>query len=158
MDGMAQAFAYYDYEYDVMNDPEALNGSLNYNGVGQTDPDTGTRVEAKYFNNNLNFEQGYATPDDNWENYWRNGPNKLLGWDETLPGSGAGAKTMGQELAHSQAFAQCQVTKVFENVCLRPPQDAADQSQIDTLTTSFQANGYNLRQTFAEAAVYCMGN
>ncbi len=158
MDPLAQAYAYYDFEYDVVNDPEAQNGQINYNSVGQTDPDTGTRVEAKYFNNNLNFEHGFATPDDSWDNYWRNGPNKLLGWDDSLPGSGSGAKSMGQELAHSDAFAQCQVKKVFENVCLRPPQDAADQTEIGILTASFQSNGHNLRQIFAETAVYCMGN
>jgi len=158
MDPMAQALAYYDFEYDPATDPDALIGRLNYNDVGQVDPATGTRVEAKYFNNAQNFEHGYATPDDQWVNYWREGPNKLIGWDPSLPGSGAGAKSMGRELASSQAFAQCQVTKVFENVCLRPPQDDADLTQIGTMTTSFQTNGYNLRRTFAEAAVYCMGN
>jgi len=155
---MAQALAYYDFEYDTTNDPDAANGRLNYNNVGQVDPVTGTRVEEKYFNNAQNFEHGYATPDDGWSNYWREGPNKLLGWDPSLPGSGVGAKSFGRELANTQAFAQCQVTKVFENVCLRPPQDDADRSQIDAMTTSFQANGYSLRRTFAEAAVYCMGN
>ncbi len=157
MDALAQAFAYYDYEYDVMNDPEAQNGQLNYNDVGQSDPVTGTRVEEKYYNNNLNFEHGFITPDDSWVNYWRDGPNKLLGWDESLPSSGAGAKSMGAELANSQAFAQCQVEKVFENVCLRPPQDSVDRTQIDSMVTSLTSNGYNLRRTFAEAAVYCMG-
>ncbi|MEM9624389.1 MAG: hypothetical protein AAF993_22305, partial [Pseudomonadota bacterium] len=74
------------------------------------------------------------------------------------PGTGNGAQSMGRELAHSQAFAQCQVTKVFENVCLRPPQDAADQTAVSNMVTSLQSSGYNLRQTFAEAAVHCMGN
>ncbi len=158
MDPLTQSMASYDYEYDVMNDPDGLNGRINYNDVGDIDPATGTRVEEKYFNNALNFEHGYATPNDNWSNYWRAGQNKLLGWDPSLPGEGAGAKTFGEELANSQAFAQCQVTKVFENVCLRPPQDSADRAQIDSMTTSFTTNGYNLRRTFAESAVYCMGN
>ena len=157
MDPLTQALAYYDYEYDVVSDPDALSGRLNYNDVGQTDPATGTRVEEKYFNNNLNFEHGYITPDDVWANYWRNGPNKLLGWDESLPASDSGAKSFGRELANSQAFAQCQVTKVFENVCLRPPQDNADRNQVDLMTSSLQSNGYSLRRTFAESAVYCMG-
>lgn len=157
MDPLTQAFAYYDYEYDAVNDPDALNGRINYNDVGQNDPVTGTRVEEKYFNNNLNFEQGYITPDDVWANYWRNGPNKLLGWDESLPATGSGAKSFGRELANSQAFAQCQVTKVFENVCLRPPQDNADRNQVELMTSSLQSNGYSLRRTFAESAVYCMG-
>jgi hypothetical protein len=158
MDPLAQSFAYYDYEYDAINDPDGNNGRISYNGVGQTDPATGTRVEAKYFNNALNFEPGFATPDDSWENYWREGPNKLLGWDAGLPGAGAGAKSMGRELAHSEAFARCQVTKVFENVCLRPPQASDDRDQIDAMVTSFKNNNYNLRRVFAESAVYCMGN
>lgn len=157
MDGLAQAFAYYDYEYDAVGDPDANNGAIHYNTPNDLDPITGTQVEAKYYNNNLNFEHGYITPDDGWINYWRDGPNKLLGWDESLPATGNGAKSMGQELANTDAFAHCQVEKVFENVCLRPPQDSADRSQVATMVTSFRS-GYNLRQTFAEAAVYCMGN
>ena len=158
MDGMAQAFAYYDYEHDVMADPDGNNGQINYNDAGESDPVTGTRVEEKYYNNNLNFEPGYITPDDSWVNYWRNGPNKLLGWDNALPGSGNGASALGQELANTTAFARCQVEKVFENVCLRPPEDSTDRTQIDSMVTSLQANGYRLRNTFAEAAVYCMGS
>ena len=154
MDGMSQAFAYYDYEYDVMNDPDGANGRINYNT--SDDPVTGSRVEEKYFNNRLNFEHGFVTTNDDWINYWRDGPNKLLGWDESLPQSSSGAKALGRELANSQAFAQCQVEKVFENVCLRPPQDSADRAQIANMVSSFQS-GYNLRQTFAESAVYCMG-
>ncbi|MEQ9452788.1 MAG: hypothetical protein RJQ07_14495 [Pseudomonadales bacterium] len=158
MDGMSQAFAYYDYEYDVMNDPDGESGQISYNDVGEIDPVTGTRVEEKYYNNNLNFEHGYITPDDGWINYWRNGQNKLLGWDESLPDTGNGAKSLGVELANSQAFAQCQVEKVFENVCLRPPQDSTDRNQIDAMVASLTSNGYQLRRTFAESAVYCMGN
>ena len=115
-------------------------------------------MESKYFNNANNFSYGFATPDDSWSNYWRAGQNSLLGWDPLLTGSGSGAKTMGQELAHSDAFAQCQVEKVFTNVCLRPPQDTADRAQIDAMVSSLQGSGYNLKQTFAESAVYCMGD
>ncbi|MFT7652033.1 MAG: hypothetical protein ACI9UU_001140 [Candidatus Azotimanducaceae bacterium] len=158
MDGMAQAFAYYDYEYDVLNDPDGINGQINYNDVGQADPVTGTRVEEKYYNNNLNFEHGFITPDDSWINYWRNGQNKLMGWDESFSSTGTGAKSLGVELANSQAFAHCQVEKVFENVCLRPPQDSADRAQVDAMLASLTSNGYQLRRTFAESAVYCMGN
>lgn len=158
MDPMAQSFAYYDYEYDVMNDPEGDSGRINYNGPGETDPVTGTRVESKYFNNANNFEHGFQTPDDSWDNYWRAGQNELLGWDPALPGSGSGAKSMGRELAHSGAFAQCQVKKVFRNVCLRDPENGADRDEIDSLVSSFESSGYNLKRTFAEAAVYCMGD
>ena len=158
MDPLAQAFAYYDYAYDDAADPDGNNGSISYHDVGQTDPDTGTRVESKYFNNDTIFEHGFATPDDEWTNYWRAGQNALLGWDDALPGMGNGAASMGQELANSDAFAVCQVEKVFNNVCLRPPQDSADRTQIDTMVASFRTSGYNLKQVFAESAVYCMGN
>ena len=158
MDPMAQAFAYYDYIYDVDNDPDAENGFIDYNSAGEINPETGTRVVSKYFNNALTFEHGFATPDDAWANYWREGQNQLLGWDPALPGSGAGAKSLGMELAHTERFAQCQVEKVFANVCLRPVQDGADRAQISSMVSSFQSSGYNLKQVFAESAVYCMGN
>ena len=158
MDPMSQSFAYYDFEYDANNDPDGESGTLVYNTIGMTDPDTGTRVKAKYHINSTNFEYGYVTPDDRWDNYWRNGQNRLLGWDDSLPGGGNGAKTMGQELAHSDAFAECQVKKVFKNVCLRSPVDSTDRSQISTMVNSFRNSGYNLKQVFAESAVYCMGD
>ena len=65
---------------------------------------------------------------------------------------------MGQELAGSDQFARCQVEKVFKAVCLRPPGNAADRTQVDTLTAAFKGNGYKLKDVFASAAVYCMGD
>jgi hypothetical protein len=157
MDPMTQAFAYYNFEYDKVNDPAADAGFLKYNNTGAVDATTGTRVVAKYFNNNATFPYGYVTLDDHWDNYWRAGPNAVLGWDSGLPGSGDGAKSLGEELANTQAFAQCQVEKVFKNVCLRPPSDQADRNEIDTIVSGFQSD-YNLRNVFARSAVYCMGN
>ncbi len=158
MDPMAQAFAYYEYQYDFENDPEAENGVLLFNDVGAVDPLTGTRVQAKYHINANNFKFGFVTPDDRWDNYWRKGQNAILGWDENLPGSGNGAKSLGQEIAYTERFAQCQVKKVFKAVCLRPPGDTADRNQIATMVTNFKTSNYNLKQVFGESAVYCMGN
>lgn len=157
MDPMAQAFAYYNFQYDKTTDPTADAGFLTYNDTNDIDATTGTRVVRKYFNNNTTFPYGYITMNDHWDNYWRNGQNAVLGWDGGLPGSGDGAKSLGQELANSQAFAQCQVEKVFTNVCLRAPQDANDRSQVSSMVNDFQSD-YNLRKVFAESAVYCMGN
>ena len=141
MDPLAQAFAYYTF------DP--AQGRIVYTpGV----------VQPKYFNNDATFQYGYRTPDDQWSNYWRAGQNALLGWDSQLPGSGAGARSMGQELANSTAFARCQVEKVFRNVCLRSPVDGADRTQIDSMVSSFRSGGYRLKQVFAESAAYCMGD
>jgi hypothetical protein len=141
MDPMAQAFAYYNFN--------EATGSIEY---------TDGIVQPKYFNNEETFADGYVTPNDNWDNYWREGQNANIGWNPSLPGSGVGAKSLGMELAGTQAFAQCQVQKVFKTVCLRDPVDGADRTQIDQMSTSFVNNNYNLRQVFAESAVYCMGD
>ena len=156
MDPMAQAFAYYNFEYDAENDLTGENGRLVYNSVGEIDPETGTRVQEKYHINSTTFPYGFVTPDDKWDNYWRAGQNKVLGWDESLPGGGSGAKTMGMELSHSDAFAQCQVKKVFRTVCLKEPGDQADRDAIDAMVTSFKGNDYQLKQVFAESAAYCL--
>lgn len=150
MDPLAQAFAYYDYDLTA--------GRILYNGAGATDPQTGTRVQAKYLINSDNFKHGYVTTDDRWDNYWRGGPNVALGWSAGLSGNGAGAKSLGIELASSEAFASCQVKKAFRAMCLRPPVDGADHARIDAITASFKASNYNMKRAFAEAAVYCMGD
>lgn len=157
MDPLAQSFAYYEYQYDTESDPDGDNGSLQYNQEGQLDADTGSRVQKKYRINSNNFPFGFITPDDKWDNYWRQGINQVIGWDSSLPGSGQGAKSMGQEFAHSQKFAQCQVKKVFENVCLRQPQDSLDRQQVNTMVNNFKADGYKIKTVFADAANYCKG-
>ena len=138
MDPLAQAFAFYDFDETA--------GALVY------DP---SQVHEKYFNNDTTFADGFVTPDDAWHNHWRQGQNALLGWNQSLPGQGTGAKSLGEELAGTQAFAQCQVKKVFKAVCLRDP-DVGDAPQINTMTSTFQG-AYNLKQVFADAAGYCMG-
>lgn len=157
MDPLTQSFAYYDYEYDSDADPEGNNGRMVYNDEGTTDEATGTRVQGKYLINANNFKYGFVTTDDRWDNYWREGQNKLLGWDSSLSGSGNGAKSMAMELAHSEAFAQCQVKKVFKSVCLREPSDQNDRDKVGEFVTAFKNSGYQLKRVFADTAVYCMG-
>ena len=157
MDPLAQAFAYYNYRYDVNGDPEGERGALQYNSSGQTDEATGLRVQEKYWINSNNFVHGYVTSDDGWDNYWREGPNFNLGWSDALPGSGNGAKSMGEELANSQQFASCQVTKVFEEVCLRQAQDANDRARLSDMAAQFASSGYQIKAVFAHAADYCKG-
>jgi hypothetical protein len=148
MDPMAQAFAYYNFSY-----PASEIGATTW-PVGQIVYTAG-QVQPKYTINNTNFPQGFVTPDDSWNNRWRSGPNQVLGWGAG-GGSGNGAKSLGVELESSQAFASCQVTRVFKDVCLRAPSSAADVTAVNGMITSFQS-GYNLRQVFAASAAYCMG-
>jgi hypothetical protein len=65
---------------------------------------------------------------------------------------------MGWELANSDAFADCQVKKVFKAVCFRDPGNAADRAEVATIAAAFKSGGYKMKQVFADAAVYCMGD
>jgi hypothetical protein len=114
-------------------------------------------VQPKYYNNDLNFPQGFRTADDSWQNRWRAGQNAYLGFDNALTGSGNGAKSLGEELGRSQAFATCQVKKVFRAVCLRDPENDVDRSAVATITDTFRTTGYRMKQVFADTAVHCMG-
>ncbi len=150
MDGLAGAYAYYDY--DTVNVP---NG-LDY---------TNGNVSAKHLINPDNFKPGYITTDDSWINYWRNGQNALLGWgssgslDAKGHAIGSGARELGIELANTQAFAQCQVDKVFQAVCFRDPNDyAADRTERDNIVSAFQSGGYQMKQVFGDVAAWCKGN
>jgi hypothetical protein len=137
MDPMAQAFAYYNFD--------TTSGRMVYDS---------TAVHPKYFNNDTTFPDGFVTPNDSWHNHWRQGQNALIDWSDSLPGQGSGAKSLGEELAATGAFAQCQVKKVFKAVCLRDAADQNDLNQIAAMTTTFKGN-YNLKQVFAESAGYC---
>jgi hypothetical protein len=141
MDPLAQAYAYYNFD-------ETLN-KLVY---------TPNQVQPKYLINADSFKYGYITPDDRWDNYWRAGPNALLGWDNTLTGGGNGAKSLGQELENSAAFAHCQVEKVFETVCFRAPGNSADHNKVDAVVATFKSSNYNMKTVFAETAAFCMGD
>ena len=57
----------------------------------------------------------------------------------------------------SDAFAQCQVEKVFRAVCFRSPIDADDRGQVSASALAFKSGG-NLKRVFAETAAYCSRN
>ena len=147
MDPLAQAFAYYEFDYDE----EIENGRLVY---------TDGQVQPKNLINSENFAPGFVTTDDSWDNYWRRGVNAALGWGAG-GGSGQGAKSLGQELAGSEAFAQCQVRKVFRTVCLREPSSDADRAAFAGMVSAFKSGtaqwpgSYNLKNPFAQAAAHC---
>ncbi len=162
MDGMGGAMAYYDLEHD--GDKE--DATSNFENTAHMTYSPG-QVVAKYLQNENNFKPGYVPTDDSWINYWRNGPNALLGWHD-WPGIqkddkgntlGHGFKQLGMELAWTDAFAQCQVKKAFQAVCLRDPEDyAADRTAVDSIVTDFKNGGYKMKQVFRDVAAVCKGN
>ncbi|MFT3929969.1 MAG: hypothetical protein QM709_06690 [Spongiibacteraceae bacterium] len=166
MDPMAQAFAYYNFSYTGAGNEDS--GQLVY---------TPGAVQPKYLINDTHFKEGYVTPNDHWDNYWRDGPNTaIFGWSNTHTVDlgnarnkngiygGVGAKSMLEELANSEAFAVCSVKKVFKAVCLRDPSESDRTTTVhgiagfNQMLTDLKSSNYNLKQTFAQAAVYCSGN
>lgn len=143
MDSMAQAFAYYDFDETA--------GRLVY---------TPGQVQPKYLINADNFRPGFVTPDDTWDNRMRlDGKNdaNVLGWEPSLTGHGNGAKSLGQELAYSGAFAECQAEKAFRKVCFRSPTTVAEYNRVKAIGTGFKTSG-SLRTVFAQVAAECAGN
>ncbi len=138
LDSFTGAFAFYDFDEGSQ--------SLVY---------TPGNVQPKFLNDAQVFRYGFATLGDSWVNYWRTGPNAHVGWNG--PGSGMGAKSLGMELAQTRRFAECQVTKVFEKVCYRPPNGPVDVQAVQTIANNFQASNHNMKGVFAEASVHCMG-
>lgn len=149
MDPMAQALAYHNYSYDSETDPTGELGEIEY---------TFDVVQEKYFNNNTTFPPGFVTPNNNWANYWRAGKNVVLGWDGALTGSGTGASSMFQELAHSRAFAQCHVNRVFKTICLRDPVES-DLTPVAGMIDDFMvgARAGDMKHVFATSATLCAG-
>jgi len=139
LDGLAGAFSFYDFDATV--------GRTLY---------TPNAVQPKVVKAASTFPFGFETSGDSWINYWRTGPNTFVGWRGS--GSGSGAKSLGMELAQTRQFSTCQVRNVFEKVCYRAPNGAADLQAVENIANSFEANNRSLKRVFAETAVYCMGN
>ncbi len=139
LDGLSGAFAYFDFNED--------NAAIAY---------TAGEVHPKNLNDAGNFRFGFVTQGDSWINYWRTGPNAFVGWNG--PGSGMGPKSLGQELALTRQFSECQVEQVFEKVCHRSPNGPADEAEVQRIATVFETNNRSMKRVFAETAAFCMGD
>ena len=140
MDAVAGAFAYFEWDAAQMR---VLH--------------TPGSVQPKYGINASTFPFGFVTVDNRWDNYWREGSHANLDWRGPNAG-GYGPKTLGEEVAASRAFSVCQVEKVFQHVCFRPPNSDPDAAKIDDIATTFETNAYSMKRVFAEVGAYCMGN
>jgi hypothetical protein len=135
MDGLGGAFAYYDF---------SATGALVY---------TANQVQPKMNRNATEFPDGYVTLDDSWINLWTQGPNASLGW--VGASEGKGAKSFGEMLAATDAFAHCMAQKAVEALCIRPVENTIDKDAVDTIAKSFKQNNYDLKGVYADAAVHC---
>lgn len=141
LDGLAGGFAYYDFDEEQQQ--------LVY---------TDAEVQPKFVQDAGTFPFGFATNDDSWINYWRTGPNEFVGWNAPGDGAGSGAKSLGMELAQTRQFSKCQVKNVFEKVCYRTPNGAADLQAVENIATIFETNNRSMKRVFAETAMHCMGD
>jgi hypothetical protein len=137
MDALAGAFAYFDF----------TNGQIVRSN----------NVVGKYSINSEIFPDGFVTTNDSWMNLWIGGPNKTLGWNGAVAGSGP--KEYGQMLASSDAFPKCMAKRVFQKVCLRAPASAQEETAVAEFSQGFAKDGnFNMRNLFAKTAAFCMGD
>jgi len=144
MDPMAGAYAYFEWVPGDDNDDND-NGRVIHT-LGQVQP--------KHLINANIFPFGYETSSNRWENRWLEGKNSVMGWP-AAPKEGFGAKSLGVAVGNSDAFATCQVEKVFKHVCFREDSSGTDRTAITTVTQSFKDSDYNLKHVFAEVAAFC---
>ena len=138
MDGFRGAFAKYDFN----------QGFVNYRAG----------VDNKMNQNNNTFSGGFATTDSSWINNARSPANvQRFGWRGAVT-SGVGVRQFGTAVANSRAFSKCMVKKIYREVCRRPVANF-EESMVDSVATSFESGGYNLRNLFEEIAVRreCIG-
>ena len=163
MDGMMGAFAYYEWTYTT----DVETGQMTYNSAPITYLIEGnsytSRVSKKLRINPNNFPSGFFMVNDSWINYWRTGVNANMGWglDATLspsnatqaPYSNSGAASLGREMANTEAFARCQVVKVYRHICFNDP----SETTLQTMVTNFKGSNFNMQTVFADAAINCQG-
>ncbi len=136
MDGLGGAFAFYDF-----ND---VNGTLLY---------TAGTVQPKMNRNATEFPDGFVTTDDSWTNLWTQGQNVNVGWAGASDGKGA--KSLGEALTNTDAFATCMAKKAVEALCIRPVVNADDILAVSEIAKSFKQNNYDLKGVYADAAIHC---
>ena len=140
MDAVAGAYAYFEWDATQMRVVH-----------------TPGSVAQKYLINSNTFPYGFVTTDNRWDNYWREGSHANLDWRGPNAG-GYGPKTLGEEVAASRAFSVCQVEKVFQHVCFRPPNSSNDAAAVDAIAQIFEDENYSMKRVFAEVGAYCMGD
>ena len=147
MDGLAGAYAY----YDMVPGKTPDTAKLTYSAA---------KVAKKYDQNTDQFPDGYMTTDDGWANNWLEGQNATIGWHPASNGTmestraGMGAKSLGELLTATDAFASCMAERSFAAMCLHKPNGANDQKIVDKITSDFSRD-YNLKNAMVTAVVAC---
>jgi len=91
-----------------------------------------------------------------WADDRRSASAELVGWN--IPSPGTEFKTLGIELGQSRQFAECQVERVFRQLCWRDPISAADQQAIAHIADIFETSNRSMQRVYAHTAAYCAGD
>ena len=116
-------------------------------------------MQPKYLINSDNFKSGYVTTDDHWDNYYRQGANQVLGFDARAARHGqrrqvAWARSWRTATASRSArWRRC--SRRCACAIRAMPRIAP---RCSTIKATFKSTGYKMKQVFADAAIYCMGN
>ena len=126
---MAQAFAFYDFD--------ETQGRLVY---------TPGQVQPKYFNNEDTFPQGFVTPNDTWQNYWRAGQNTLLGCDAASPGQRRRRQVARPRSSRTAKRSRTARSRRCSGKCAcAAPSDDGDRTRDRRASRAcFSGNGYQL--------------
>lgn len=171
MDGLAGAFAYYDFRNVPTPLPSASPLPTGYfpgeQLLRKPNPlpgytSTGTSAISSKMNQNSNiFPAGYVTIDDSWVNNFaasQTSTNLAIGWPANMT-SGNGIRSLGTMLANTRGFPVCMAKRVFRKLCARNPLPVEDAT-INTLADQFVSGGFKLKSLFEKTAILpaCLGN
>lgn len=167
MDGLAGAFAYYDYRSFPTPQPSASPLPTGYfpgMQLGRNPNAVFPNETAPLYKMNKNsniFPAGYVTTNDSWVNYFaasQTSTNIAMGWPAGMT-TGNGVRSLGTMLANTRGFPVCMAKRVFRKLCAREALPV-EASTINTLADQFVAGGYKLKSLFENTAILpaCLGN
>ncbi len=142
-DGMAGAFAYYDF-----------NGVTRFQDNFL--PDGTPALIAPKMNHNAIFPDGFITTSDSFINLWASGKNAGLFSGASLT-AGNGPKQFGKMIAESDQFHQCMSKQVFELVCNKKMVSSEEVQAVSYAAQIFRNQNQNMKELFVNAGVFCMG-
>lgn len=167
MDAMVGAFTFFDYranEGRLIRDP----GTITVRPPNQTSGKLARQYSV--------FPAGHAPTSNEWRNLYatknaQGRPFVDLGWKTPAGGQaltfGAGAKSLGQVLAATDAFSQCMAKRVFKRICLREP-NVQELNELNAIAQDFETGfsefsdlgsggAYNMKALFGKVSGMCFG-
>ena len=158
MDPMAQAFAYYNFSYPASEIGATAwpIGQIVYTRRADAAevPHQQHQFPARLQYAGRQLEQPLAHRTQSASGLEREPAGQRPG--RQVPGPGAREQPGVRELP-GDSRVQDGVLRAPAVSSVQSPTNG-DGAQIQSMITSFQSNNYSLRQVFAEAAAYCMGN